>query len=106
MSPDSYWARSPSDFRAASHTAGGVSQGPNATKPEAAEQIITPYQLHHGDADQVVALAQDQTLNTILNNNGTPHELHVYAGFDHQRMAFDAGMLAPVRAWYTTHGVL
>ena len=94
------------DFRAASHTAGGVSDGPNATKRAAAEQIITPYQLHHGDADQVVALFQDQTLDSILTASGTPHELRVYAGYDHQRITFDALMLSRVRSWYQTWGVL
>jgi dienelactone hydrolase len=96
----------PGDFRAASHTAGGVGDGPNATKPAAAQQIITPYQLHHGDADQVVPLALDQTLNTILAGNGVPHELRVYAGYDHQRMSADPTMLSRVRTWYQTHGVL
>ncbi|WP_117210973.1 alpha/beta hydrolase family protein [Allorhizocola rhizosphaerae] len=96
----------PSDFRAASHTAGGVSDGPYATKPAAAEQIVTPYQLHHGDADTVVRLALDQTLDGILTANGTPHQLHVYAGYDHQRITTDPTMLARVRAWYQTHGVL
>jgi dienelactone hydrolase len=96
----------PNDFRAASHTAGGVSDGPNATKRAAAEHIVTPYQLHHGDADQVVALAQDQALDSILANSGTPHELHVYVGYDHQRITFDAAMLSRVRSWYQTHGVL
>ena len=94
------------DVRAASHTAGGVSDGPNATKRAAAERIVTPYQLHHGDADRVVALIQDQTLDRILTANGVPHELHVYAGYDHGRIAFDAGMFARVRVWYQRHGVL
>jgi len=94
------------DFRAASHTAGGVSDGPNATKRAAAEQIVTPYQLHHGDADQVVALFQDQTLDAILTTSGTPHQLHVYAGYDHQRITFDSVMLSRVRSWYQTWGVL
>lgn len=96
----------PTDFKAASHTAGGVSSGPNATKPAAAQLIVTPYQLHHGDADQVVPLAQDRTLDSILTANGVPHELNVYAGYDHAQMAFDAGMLASVRTWYLDHGVL
>jgi dienelactone hydrolase len=96
----------PNDFRAASHTAGGVSDGPNATKRAAAEQIVTPYQLHHGDADQVVALFQDQTLDGILAANGTPHVLHVYPGYDHQRITFDPVMLSRVRSWYQTQGVL
>ena len=96
----------PGQFRAASHTAGGVSDGPNATKRAAAEQIVTPYHLHHGDADQVVPLAFDQTLDSILAASGTPHQLHVYAGYDHQRITFDALMLSRVRSWYQTRGVL
>lgn len=97
----------PSDFRAASHTAGGVSaNGPNATKPAAAQLIVTPYQLHHGDADQVVNIALDQQLDSILTANGVSHQFHVYAGFDHAQMAFDPTMLSRVRSWYRTWGVL
>lgn len=96
----------PSDFRAASHSSGGVSTGPNSTQRAAAEQIITPYQLHHGDADTVVPLSQDQTLNSILTASGTPHQLHVYAGVTHEQMSYDATMLGRVRFWYRLHGVL
>lgn len=96
----------PADFRAASHTAGGVSPGPNATKAETAAQIRTPYQLHHGDEDQVVALMQDQTLDQILTEQQVVHEFHVYGGYDHQEIAFDPTMLERVRAWYRLHGVL
>lgn len=95
------------DFRAASHTAGGVSAtGPNATKPAAAQQIVTPYQLHHGDADQVVNIALDRNLDSILTANGVPHQFHVYAGYDHQQIAFDATMFSRVRSWYRARGVL
>jgi dienelactone hydrolase len=93
------------DFRAASHTAGGVSEGPNATQRAAAEQIVTPYQLHHGDADTVVALFQDQTLAAILAARSADYEFHVYAGYDHSTMAFDAAMLERVRLWYQAHGI-
>lgn len=94
------------DFRAASHTAGGVGDGPNATKRAAAQQIVTPYQLHHGDADQVVSIALDRALDSILTANGVTHQFHVYAGYDHAQIAFDALMLSRVRSWYQTHGVL
>lgn len=96
----------PAAYRAASHTAGGVSPTGAATKPAAAQRITTPYQLHHGDQDQVVPLAMDQALDRILTDNGVPHELRVYAGYDHQEIAHDATMLARVRAWYQVHGVL
>jgi acetyl esterase/lipase len=96
----------PTDFRAASHTAGGVSPGPNATREATARQIRTPYQLHHGDADMVVVLAQDRTLDSILTSTGVTHELIVYPGYSHEQMAADPTMLERVRAWYRTHGVL
>lgn len=96
----------PSAFRAASHTAGGVASSGAATKPAAAEQIVTPYQLHHGDADAVVPLAMDRALDSILTTNGVPHELRVYAGYGHAEIAADPTMLSRVRAWYQYHGVL
>ncbi|RKH05809.1 prolyl oligopeptidase family serine peptidase [Corallococcus carmarthensis] len=96
----------PADFRAASHTAGGVSAGPNSTRPDAAGNITTPYQLHHGDADTVVPLSQDQTLKSILAANGTPNALYVYAGYTHDQIPFDTTMLSRVRTWYRQHGVL
>ncbi|WP_163864205.1 alpha/beta hydrolase family protein [Myxococcus eversor] len=96
----------PADFRAASHTAGGVSTGPNSTDPVTAGFITTPYQLHHGDADTVVPLSQDQALRSILVGNGIPHQLHVYAGYTHTQIPLDATMLTRVRNWYRVHGVL
>jgi len=96
----------PNAFRAASHTAGGAGDWPSVTRPATAARIVTPYQLHHGDADQVVPLALDQELDRILTTSGTLHELRVYAGYDHARIASDATMLARVRTWYQTHGVL
>jgi dienelactone hydrolase len=96
----------PGDFRAASHTAGGVSIGPNATQRSAAERILTPYQLHHGTEDNVVALFQDQTLDEILTAGSVAHEFHIYPGYDHQEIAFDQGMLERVHNWYQANGVL
>lgn len=96
----------PDDFIAASHTAGGANDsGPNATRSATAARIRTPYQLHHGEADNVVLLAQDQNLDAILTAQGVPHELRVYSGYSHEQMALDATMLERVRAWYQAHGV-
>jgi len=91
---------------AASHTAGGTSMGPNATEMSVAQQIITPYQLHHGDADVVVQYEYDQALADILEASGTPHEFYTYPGFSHEDMTDDPTMFERVRAWYTTYGVL
>jgi dienelactone hydrolase len=96
------------DFRVASHTAGGTTSQPTAAATHAttAERIVTPYQLHHGDQDEVVALAADQELARILSRNGVTHELKVYRGFDHAQIASDQDMLDAVHAWYSTHGLL
>ena len=95
-------------FRAASHTSGGVSQGPNATTPAVAQGIRTPYQLHHSAADTTVALIQDQNLAQILAGNGVPHALYVaeYPGYTHAQMGLDPDMFERVRGWYQAHGVL
>lgn len=99
----------PTDFRVASHTAGGVfttaGQPTAAPTPAQVQGIRTPYQLHHGDADTVVPLAMDQTLDGILTSLGVPHQLHVYPGVDHPGIAFHATMLARVRTWYTNRGL-
>jgi dienelactone hydrolase len=96
----------PHDFRAASHTAGGVSPGPNATRETTARQIRIPYQLHHGDQDTTVAISQDRALDQILTEIGAVHELIVYPGYSHSAIAHDATMLERVREWYRAHGVL
>ena len=98
--------RHPGVFRAASHTAGGVSAGVLATQAEVAAAIVTPYQMHHGDQDTVVPLAFDQTLDRILAERGTRRELHVYGGYAHDTIAADATMLDRVREWYAAAGVL
>lgn len=96
----------PDEFIAASHTAGGANDtGPNATRSATAARIRTPYQLHHGDEDVVVLLAQDQNLDAILTAQAVPHELRVYSGYTHEQMALDATMLERVRAWYQAHGL-
>jgi dienelactone hydrolase len=98
----------PEDFRAASHTAGGVSDGPNATHPPAAEEIVTPFQIHHSEADATVPIAYDERLVSILAANQVTHDFHVaeYTGYSHAQIAQDAGMLERVRLWYQEHGVL
>jgi dienelactone hydrolase len=97
----------PALFRVASHTAGGASPQPSAvaTRSATAQRIVTPYQLHHGDADQVVGLAAAQELDRILSASGIPHELRVYRGYDHDDVPFDPGVLDAVRAWYARHGL-
>jgi dienelactone hydrolase len=99
----------PNDFRAASHTAGGVRPdavaGAGAPSEGQARGIRTPYQLHHGDADSVIPVSSDQRLANVLQAGGVSYELHVYPGAEHNDVARDAAMFARVRAWYASHGV-
>jgi predicted esterase len=99
----------PNDFRAASHTAGGVRTDAFAFGPAPPESqatsIRTPYQLHHGDADSVVPIASDRRLDSVLQTNGVTHELRVYAGAEHNDVSNNPTVLAAIRAWYTTHGM-
>lgn len=101
-------ATHPQLLRVASHTAGGVrpeTVSGNAPMVTQARTIRTPYQLHHGDQDQVVVLAADQLLSDVLASSGTVHELVVYPGFDHNDIPTNAVMLERVRAWYARHGL-
>ena len=99
----------PGDFRVASHTAGGVRlpgiiAGPAPSESQA-QGIRTPYQLHHGDQDTVVPIAQDQRLDAVLQASGVTHEFHVYPGVDHVGVSLDPTVLARIRGWYTANGV-
>ena len=96
-------------FRAASHTAGGARPDtvPGAAPSDSQAALIrTPYQLHHGDNDQVVALASDQRLASSLLAHAVAYELHVYAGADHDDLSQNPVMFDRVRAWYVSMGVL
>lgn len=98
----------PEDFVAASQTAGGVSDGPNATHPGTAALIRAPFQLHHSEADTTVPIAFADRLVEILASHRVVHDYHVaeYTGYSHAQIAQDAGMLDRVRQWYGEHGVL
>jgi dienelactone hydrolase len=101
----------PTAFRAASHTAGGVRiDGPQSEAAAPVDSqvagITAPYQMHHGDNDNVVPLAMDQRLATLLASRGRRHELHVYPGGTHNDVPFSRQMYDHVRNWYRTYGVL
>jgi dienelactone hydrolase len=99
----------PTDFRVASHTAGGIKLpgiliGPAPSEAQA-RAIRTPYQLHHGDQDTVVPIAQDQRLDAVLQAVGIAHEFHVYPGVDHIEIGTSPTVLARIRGWYAAHQV-
>lgn len=99
----------PNDFRVASHTAGGIRlqgiiAGPAPSESQA-RLIRTPYQLHHGDQDEVVPIAQDQRLDAILQANPVAHEFYVYAGADHDDVSRSPTVLARIRMWYSAYQV-
>ena len=98
----------PNDFRVASHTAGGVrpdnimSAAPSESQGRA---IRVPYQIHHGEQDNVVPLVMDQLLANALSSAGVTHELRVYPGAGHADVASNATVLERVRAWYAGRGL-
>lgn len=97
----------PNDFKAASHTAGGVSdnKAPTWTSSTLANSIKAPYQMHHGDADAVVPLKDDQTLDSLLTSKGVTHELKVYAGYTHPDVRDNTTIMNTIKDWYTKYGV-
>ena len=102
----------PAAFRAVSHTAGGMR--PNAAPPIAqqlpsesqASTIRAPYQIHHGDNDDVVPLLVDQLLSSFLSSRGVTQELVVHQAAGHNDIAVAQNVLDRVRVWYRAHGVL
>lgn len=97
----------PNDFKAASHTAGGVSdkKAPTWTSSAQANGIKVPYQMHHGDADSTVPVEDDKTLDSLLTSNGVTHELKIYAGYSHKDVRNDTNIMNTVKSWYTKYGV-
>src|SRR4030095_4411125 len=99
----------PNDFRVASHTGGGVRPdfivaGPAPTSAEA-RTIRVPYQMHHGDADDVVPLSYEQRLDSVLAGVGDQHELYIYPGADHLATRTNPAMFAHVHDWCAAHGI-
>jgi dienelactone hydrolase len=99
----------PSDFRVASHTAGGsrpdaLADGISPSDSQV-RAIRAPYQLHHAELDFLVPVASEQRLADTLRAVGVPTELYVYSGAQHNDVSRDATMFSRVRAWYTAHGL-
>jgi dienelactone hydrolase len=99
----------PTDFRVASHTAGGVRPDSiviaAAPSESQGRSIRTPYQLHHGDIDSVVPIEFDRRLDAILLSVGTAHELYVYNGAEHNDVSNNPTVLGRIRTWYSSHGL-
>jgi dienelactone hydrolase len=102
-------AAAPSLFIAASHSAGGVrpdiGAGPAPTE-SAVASITVPYQMHHGDADVVVPLSNDQRMATLLTGRGVQNVLFVYPGLGHEDVPFNTTALDRVRTWHVSHGLI
>lgn len=99
----------PELFRAASHTAGGMAPSTVPAVTPSASQVAgirAPYQMHHGVLDIVVPIYADTLLDSAFDAQGLEHELFVYPTADHNDLRVDATVLARVRNWYATHGVL
>lgn len=99
----------PSDFRVASHSAGGVRPSFLVTgDAPLASQVVTiraPYQLHHGDADSTVDISFDKRLDSLLTATQTEHVFYVYPGLGHNDVRSLPLMLQRVHDWYHAHGL-
>jgi dienelactone hydrolase len=100
----------PDVFAVASHSAGGVSETGSVndnvptTTEAAARNITAPYQLHHGNMDEIVDLSVGQNMNAILTETGVAHEMHIYPDAGHAYVSLDEVVFSRVMAWYTEHG--
>ena len=99
----------PNDFRVASTTGGGVRppgirRGPAPTEYQV-RAIHIPFQLHHGESDETVPLANDERFDAILAAHGVEHELYVYPGAGHLQARATPMILTRIRAWYASHGM-
>lgn len=99
----------PTDLRVASQTAGGVRpprfvRGPAPSESQVRD-IRIPYQLHHGELDEVVPLDYATRFASILAARRVAHELYVYAGADHVEPSRSPLMLERVREWYAANGM-
>ncbi len=95
-------------FLVASHTAGGaIPDGFSAAAPTESQVagIAIPYQMHHGDADLVVPIANDQRLAGVLSRRNVTYQLVVYPGADHDDVSQSSLVLERVRSWYTDYGL-
>ena len=69
---------------------------------------MTPFQIHHSEADTTVPIAFADRLVSILAGNQVTYDYRVaeYPGYSHAQMGQDPGMLERVRQWYEDHGLL
>lgn len=86
---------------------------PGVTKASEVKRLKVPVQIHHGKADQAVALAESQRLVKELKSQRTPVELFTYEGAGHGFLAYtrptynpEAGKLAWQRAVQFLHKYL
>jgi carboxymethylenebutenolidase len=61
---------------------------PGVTKASEVKRLKGPVQIHHGTADQAVALAESQRLVKELESQKTPVELFTYEGAGHGFLAY------------------
>jgi dienelactone hydrolase len=98
-----------SEFRVASHTAGGVRPPRVVAGPAPTERQVSgiqvPYQIHHGRADEVVPLAYDERLASLLAARNVPHEIFLYPGASHTEVILNREVFARIHDWYAKWGM-
>jgi carboxymethylenebutenolidase len=71
---------------------------PGVTKINEVKRLKIPVQIHHGTADQAVAIAESQRLFKELKNQHTPVELFTYEGAGHGFLAYTRPTYQPEAA--------
>lgn len=71
---------------------------PGVTKADQVKRLKVPVQIHHGTADQAVALAESQRLFKELKKQHNPVELFTYEGAGHGFLAYTRPTYQPEAA--------
>jgi dienelactone hydrolase len=95
----------PLQFKAASHAGGGLGAPASATQLRQTNNIVTPFQIHHGVQDTIILFESAMRFDSILQANKVPHQLYSYPNYGHMELMQDSVMLERIKAWYTQYGL-
>jgi dienelactone hydrolase len=95
----------PLQFKAASHSGGGIGHSPSATQLRQTNSIVTPFQTHHGIQDAIIPFTSALRFDSILHTNGVPQQLCSYPNYGHMELMQDSLMLERMKDWFTQYGL-
>ena len=71
---------------------------PAPMKEQEIARLKVPVQIHHGTADQSVAVTETQKTEKMLKAQSTPVEVFLYEGADHGFLAYTRPFYKPAEA--------